>query len=44
MRLNGHMEKGSSQGDGVTLGVYRQKNEGELETVFEKFVENGAEE
>ena len=44
VRLNGHMEKGSSQGDGVTLGVYRQKNEGELETVFEKFVENGAEE
>lgn len=28
VRLNGHMEKGSSQGDGVTLGVYRQKNEG----------------
>lgn len=38
VRLNGRMEKGVRQGDGVTLGVYKQNYGGELETLFEKFV------
>lgn len=41
--LSGHMEKGTTQGDGVTLGVYHQHYDAELETLFEKFVDGQGE-
>ncbi len=38
IKLDGIMEKGTTQGDGVNLGVYHQHFGGELDTLFEKFV------
>ena len=37
--LSGEMEKGTTQGDGVTLGVYHQHYGKELDTLFEKFTD-----
>ena len=41
VRLTGAMEKGTSNGDGVNLGVYHQNYGGKLDVLFEKFVDNG---
>lgn len=41
--LSGSMEKGTTQGDGVNLGVYHQHYGGKLETLFEKFVDGKGE-
>lgn len=38
VKLDGWMEKGTTNGDGVNLGVYHQHFGGELDTLFEKFV------
>lgn len=37
--LVGSMEKGTTQGDGVNLGVYHQHFGGELDTLFEQFAD-----
>lgn len=39
VKLDGSMEKGTTQGDGVNLGVYHQHYGAELDTLFEKYVE-----
>lgn len=39
VKLDGWMEKGTTQGDGVTLGVYHRHFGSDLDTLFEKFVE-----
>ena len=41
--LSGEMQKGSTNGDGVNLGVFHQHADGELEVLLEEFVDGTGE-